>query len=58
MQLSHCMNIVSSLASLLQTHLVESFDRVLHDVEGVGTKADESSLVGESMEFEKVFPWL
>lgn len=52
------MNIVSSLASLLQTHLVESFDRVLRDVEGVGTKADESSLVGESMEFEKVFPWL
>jgi hypothetical protein len=52
------MNIVSSLASLLQTHRVESFDRVLREVEGVGTKADESSLVGESIEFEKVWPWL
>jgi hypothetical protein len=52
------MNMVSSLASLLQTHRVESFERVLREVDGVGTKADESSLVGDSVEFEKAFPWL
>lgn len=55
-QLSHCINIVSSFASLLQTHRVESFERVLREVEGVGTKADESSLMGERVELEKVFP--